>query len=160
MDSAIKSPETNQWKQAISIQHREEFERNSIVLPKWWPNKASKSQSRKENGTSNNHNPTTQTSTTTRSRASFVTSRFTCSSVSRDEYDDCFRLDGCADTHVCNNLSRSTRYEPLHNEIIRFRNTDTQIEGIGKVTVHVKTPTGSGIIQRDNVAWYLAFIGI
>jgi hypothetical protein len=75
----------------------------------------------------------------------------------RDDYDDYFRLDNCANTHVCNDLSCFTQYEPLHDEIIRFGNTNTQIEGTGKVMVHVETPTGSGIIQLENVAFVPGF---
>ena len=133
------------------------FKRNGIALPKWWPADRSKTQPRKENEGDNTGNTATQTSVTTRSRASFATSRFAFSTTAQDNYDDYFRLDNYADTHVCNDLSRFIKYKPLHDEIIRFGDTDTQIEGIGEVVVHVETPTGSSTIQLKNIAFVPGF---
>ena len=112
------------------------FLRNKIALPNFWPTDTSKNQPGKETG-----ERSASTSTITRSRASFATSRFAYSTATKDEYGDYFRLDNCTDTHVCNDLSRFAEYKPLHDEIIRFGDTDTHIEGIGNVTVHVDTPT-------------------
>jgi len=133
------------------------FKRSKISLPEWWPTDRSKNQPRKENEGDNANNTATQTSVTTRLRASFATLRFTCGTTAQDNYDDYFRLDNCADTHVCNDLSRFIKYKPLHDEIIRFGDTDTHIEGIGKVVVHVETPTGPSTIQLEDVAFVPGF---
>jgi hypothetical protein len=124
------------------------LKRNNIDLPKFWPSDTMKNQPK--------HPAEDETSSTdkfpSKSRAAFVTSRFAFGTTAKDEYGDCFRLDNCADTHVCNDLSRFTNYTPLDNEIIEFGNSGTHITGIGNVTVHVDTPTGSGLIQLENVA--------
>lgn len=119
------------------------FKRNNIDLPKFWQNQP---KNQAEDETSN-----TATSPS-RSRAAFVTSRFAFGTTAKDEYGDCFRLDNCADTHVCNDLSRFTNYKPLDGEIIEFGDSGTYIAGIGNVTVHVDTPSGPGLIQIENVA--------
>ncbi|KAG4253841.1 hypothetical protein FPRO03_14238 [Fusarium proliferatum] len=136
---------------------RENIERNlkrsNIDLPKFWPSDTTKNQPK--------HLAEDETSSTdkflSKSRAAFVTSRSAFGTTAKDEYCDCFRLDNCADTHVCNDLSRFTNYTPLDDEIIEFGNSGTHITGIGNVTVHVDTPTGSGLIQLENVAYVPGF---
>ncbi|KAL9561260.1 hypothetical protein ACKAV7_014615 [Fusarium commune] len=136
---------------------RENIERNlkrsNIDLPKFWPSDTTKNQPK--------NLAEDETSSTdkflSKSRAAFVTSRFAFGTTAKDEYGDCFRLDNCADTHVCNDLSRFTNYTPLDDETIEFGNSGTHITGIGNVTVHVDTPTGSGLIQLENVAYVPGF---
>lgn len=130
------------------------FQRNKIALPKFWP--ADNSQNQPDKVTENSI-ASASTSVTARPRASFATSRLAFSTAAKDVYDDYFRLDNCADTHVCNDLSRFTQYKPLYDEIIRFGDTDTHIKGIGNVTVHVDTPSGPSHIQLDNVAYVPGF---
>ncbi|RKK56334.1 hypothetical protein BFJ69_g17657, partial [Fusarium oxysporum] len=129
------------------------LKRSNIDLPKFWPSDITKNQPK--------HLAEDQTSSTdkflSKSRAAFVTSRFAFGTTAKDEYGDCFRLDNCADTHVCNDLSRFTNYTPLDDETIEFGNSGTHITGIGNVTVHVDTPTGSGLIQLENVAYVPGF---
>ncbi|KAI8405770.1 hypothetical protein FOFC_13231 [Fusarium oxysporum] len=129
------------------------FKRSNIDLPKFWPSDTTKNQPK--------HLAEDETSSTdkflSKSRAAFVTSRFAFGTTAKDEYGDCFRLDNCADTHVCNDLSRFTNYTPLDDETIEFGNSGTHITGIGNVTVHVDTPTGSGLIQLENVAYVPGF---
>ncbi|PCD22316.1 hypothetical protein AU210_016105 [Fusarium oxysporum f. sp. radicis-cucumerinum] len=136
---------------------RENIERNlkrsNIDLPKFWPSDTTKNQPK--------HLAEDETSSTdkflSKSRAAFVTSRSAFGTTAKDEYGDCFRLDNCADTHVCNDLSRFTNYTPLDDETIEFGNSGTHITGIGSVTVHVDTPTGAGLIQLENVAYVPGF---
>ncbi|PCD22187.1 hypothetical protein AU210_015981 [Fusarium oxysporum f. sp. radicis-cucumerinum] len=136
---------------------RENIERNlkrsNIDLPKFWPSDITKNQPK--------HLAEDETSSTdkflSKSRAAFVTSRSAFGTTAKDEYGDCFRLDNCADTHVCNDLSRFTNYTPLDDETIEFGNSGTHITGIGNVTVHVDTPTGAGLIQLENVAYVPGF---
>jgi hypothetical protein len=136
---------------------RENIERNlkrsNIDLPKFWPSDTTKNQLK--------HLAEDETSSTdkflSKSRAAFVTSRSAFGTTAKDEYGDCFRLDNCADTHVCNDLSRFTNYTPLDDETIEFGNSGTHITGIGNVTVHVDTPTGAGLIQLENVAYVPGF---
>jgi hypothetical protein len=136
---------------------RENIERNlkrsNIDLPKFWPSDTTKNQPK--------HLAEDETSSTdkflSKSRAAFVTSRSAFGTTAKDEYGDCFRLDNCADTHVCNDLSRFTNYKPLDEETIEFGNSGTHITGIGNVTVHVDTPTGAGLIQLENVAYVPGF---
>jgi hypothetical protein len=90
-------------------------------------------------------------------RASYVTSRFVLSTISADKHDDHFRLDNCADTHVYNDLSRFVDYKPLCEETIRFGNTDTRIQGVGNVSVHVHTPKGPSLVSLEDVAYVLGF---
>ncbi|RKK06491.1 hypothetical protein BFJ65_g18688 [Fusarium oxysporum f. sp. cepae] len=129
------------------------FKRSNIDLPKFWPSDTTKNQPK--------HLAEDETSSTdkflSKSRAAFVTSRFAFGTTAKDEYGDCFRLDNCADTHVCNDLSRFTNYTPLDDETIEFGNSGTHITGIGNVTVHVDTPTGAGLIQLENVAYVPGF---
>lgn len=77
--------------------------------------------------------------------------------MSTDEHDHYFRLDNCADTHVCNDLSRFIDYTPLYDETIRFGNTDTHIQGIGKVSVHVETPSGPSLVDLEDVVYVPGF---
>lgn len=84
-------------------------------------------------------------------------SKLALSTTTKDVYDDYFRLDNCADTHVCNDLSRFTQYKPLNDEIIHFGNTGTHIEGTGSVTVQVNTPSDPNLIQLENVAYVPGF---
>ncbi|KAI8406119.1 hypothetical protein FOFC_13588 [Fusarium oxysporum] len=136
---------------------RENIERNlkrsNIDLPKFWPSDTTKNQPK--------HLAEDETSSTdkflSKSRAAFVTSRSAFGTTAKDEYGDCFRLDNCADTHVCNDLSRFTNYTPLDDETIEFGNSGTHITGIGNVTVHVDTPTGACLIQLENVAYVPGF---
>lgn len=67
--------------------------------------------------------------------------------------DEYFRLDNCADTHVCNDRSRFTKYEPIRDETIRFGNSSTLIEGVGSIAVKVKTATSYGVVQLNDVAY-------
>ena len=73
--------------------------------------------------------------------------------MTHDEYDDYFCLDNCVNTYVCNDLSRFTAYKLLYNERIRFGNSDAHIEGTGKVTIHVDTLLGLGLIDLEDVAY-------
>jgi hypothetical protein len=130
------------------------FLRNKIALPNFWPADASANQP--ERATEDNV-ASTQTSATARSRASFATSRFAFSTAAIDEFNDYFRLDNCADTHVCNDLTRFTQYKPLYEELIRFGDTDTHIEGTGNVTVHIDTLSGPSVIELENVAYVPGF---
>ncbi|KAH7111116.1 hypothetical protein B0J11DRAFT_599006 [Dendryphion nanum] len=99
------------------------FLRNKIALPKFWPVDTSKNRFDRATG----ENATTASnSTLTKSRAAHATSRFAFSTTATDEYDEYFRLGNCADTHVCNDMSRLTQYKPLYEEIIRFGDTDTR----------------------------------
>ncbi|KAI8397360.1 hypothetical protein FOFC_20632 [Fusarium oxysporum] len=125
------------------------FRRNKINLPKFWQSDTTENQHKTptEDETSN-----TAAALPRKSRAAFVTSKFALSTTAKDEYGDCFRLDNCADTHVCNDLSRFTKYKPLDNEVIEFGDSGTYITGVGNVTVHVDTPSGPGLIQIENVA--------
>ncbi|RKK75410.1 hypothetical protein BFJ68_g18105, partial [Fusarium oxysporum] len=125
------------------------FRRNKINLPKFWQSDSTENQHKTptEDETSN-----TAAALPRKSRAAFVTSKFALSTTAKDEYGDCFRLDNCADTHVCNDLSRFTKYKPLDNEVIEFGDSGTYITGVGNVTVHVDTPSGPGLIQIENVA--------
>ncbi|KAG7000123.1 hypothetical protein FOFC_03570 [Fusarium oxysporum] len=129
------------------------LKRSNIDLPKFWPSDTTKNQPK--------HLAEDETSSTnkflSKSRAAFVTSRSAFGTTAKDEYGDCFRLDNCADTHVCNDLSRFTNYTPLDDETIEFGNSGTHITGIGNVTVHVDTPTGAGLIQLENVAYVSGF---
>jgi hypothetical protein len=126
------------------------FLRNKIDLPNFWPTENSRNHPEKAKG---DNVASTSSSVTAMSRASFATSKFAFSTAAKDEYDDYFRLDNCADTHVCNDLSRSTQYQPLHDEIIRFGDADTHIEGTGNVAVHINTPSGPSLLQLENVAY-------
>ncbi|KAH7464558.1 hypothetical protein FOMA001_g17641 [Fusarium oxysporum f. sp. matthiolae] len=125
------------------------FRRNKINLPKFWQSDTTENQHKTptEDETSN-----TAAALPRKSRAAFVTSKFALSTTAKDEYGDCFRLDNCADTHVCNDLPRFTKYKPLDNEVIEFGDSGTYITGVGNVTVHVDTPSGPGLIQIENVA--------
>jgi len=125
------------------------FKRSNINLPKFWPSNTAKNQP--ENQTEDNRTSATTTAPH-RSSAAFATSRFAFSTNIKDEYDDYFRLDNCADTHVCNDLSRFTEYKPLYDETIQFGDSGTYIAGTGNVTVHVDTPSGPSLIQLENVA--------
>ncbi|KAK2666788.1 hypothetical protein RAB80_017905 [Fusarium oxysporum f. sp. vasinfectum] len=128
---------------------RENIERNlkrsNIDLPKFWPSDTTKNQPK--------HLAEDETSSTdkflSKSRAAFVTSRSAFGTTAKDEYGDCFRLDNCADTHVCNDLSRFTNYIPLDDETIDCGNSGTRITGIGNVTINVDTPTGAGHILKE-----------
>jgi hypothetical protein len=91
------------------------------------------------------------------SRASYATSRLVSSTISADKHDDHFRLDNCADTYVCNDLSRFVDYKPLCDETIRFGNTDTRIQGVGNVSVHVHIPEGPSLISLEDVAYVPGF---
>ncbi|KAL9561290.1 hypothetical protein ACKAV7_014645 [Fusarium commune] len=117
------------------------LKRSNIDLPKFWPSDTTKNQPK--------HLAEDETSSTdkflSKSRAAFVTSRCAFGTTARDEYGDCFRLDNCADTHVCNDLSRFTNYTPLDDETIEFGNSGTHITGIGNVTVHADTPTSADL---------------
>jgi hypothetical protein len=91
------------------------------------------------------------------SRASYATSRFVSSTILVDKHDDYFRLDNYADIHVCNDLSRFVDYKPLCDETIRFSNTDTRIQGVGNVSVHIQTPEGPSLVNLEDVAYVLGF---
>ena len=129
------------------------FKRTNIDLPKFWPSDATKNQLRKpgEDETSSTAVPPPK------SRAAFATLKSAFNTTTKDEYDDYFRLDNCADTHVCNDLSRFTKYKPLYDETIQFGNSGTCIAGIGNVTVHVDTLLGPSLIQLENVAYVPGF---
>lgn len=160
-----------EWTPAIGIQSRviqtirgssrirqnieKNFRRNNISLPIFWSEDSSNSQS--DRTLRNRSNSIASTPKTTSSKAAHATARLVFSTVAHDDYDHYFRLDNCADTHVCNDLSRFTKYKPLHDEMIRFGNTGGQIEGVGSVTVHVDTPSGPGLIQLDDVAYVPGF---
>ncbi|EMT69241.1 hypothetical protein FOC4_g10000290 [Fusarium odoratissimum] len=133
----------------LRINIEKNFRRNKINLPKFWRSDTTENQHKTltEDETSN-----TAAALPRKSRAAFVTSKFALSTTAKDEYGDCFRLDNCADTHVCNDLSRFTKYKPLDNEVIEFGDSGTYITGVGNVTVHVDTPSGPGLIQIENVA--------
>jgi hypothetical protein len=92
------------------------FKRSNIVLPKFWPSEAAKNQPEK---LADDKETSTTTIVRPRSSAAFATLRFAFSTTAKDEYDDYFRLDNCADTHVCNDLSRFTQYKPLYDETIQ-----------------------------------------
>lgn len=132
---------------------KKNFDRNKIALPKFWPTDTAKGSS--EQVTDRRMSNVNATSTT--SRAAYATSRFVSITISADKHNDYFRLDNCADTHVCNDLSRFTDYKPLYNETIRFGNTDTRIQGIGKVSVHVHSPQGPSLIILEDVAYVPGF---
>jgi len=125
------------------------FSRSGITLPKFWP---ADTEARLEKTTGDDTAITTSDSKQTRSRASFATSRSAFGAVSKNEYDDYFRLDNCADMNVCNDLSRFTNYKGLHDEIIRFGDTKTQVEGKGNVAISIQTPGGRSVVQLTNVA--------
>ena len=129
------------------------FLRNKIALPRFWPKDTSRDQP--EDTIADNAGSTPASAT--RSRASFATSKFAFGAAAKDEYDDYFRLDNCADTHVCNDLSRFNQYRPLHDDTIQFGDTDARIEGTGKVAVHVDTASGPSLIQLDDVAYVPGF---
>ena len=93
----------------------------------------------------------------TRPRASFATSRYALSTTRKSENDSYFRLDNCADTHVCNDKSRFTHYKPIHNEIICFSNTNTRIKGVRNISINVTTPTGHGLVKLEDVAYVPGF---
>jgi hypothetical protein len=93
----------------------------------------------------------------TRPRASFATSRHALSTTRKLENDSYFRLDNCADTHVCNDKSRFTHYKLIHDKIICFGDTNTRIEGVGNISVNVTTPTGHGLVQLEDVAYVPGF---
>ena len=132
---------------------KKNFDRNKIALPKFWPADTAK----RQNEQATDNGATNANAAPVASRASYATLRFVSSTISVDERDDYFRLDNCADTHVCNDLSRFIDYKPLYDEMIRFGNTDTHIQGIGKVLVHVETPSGSSLISLEDVAYVPGF---
>ena len=132
---------------------KKNFDRNKITLPKFWPADTAK----RQNEQATDNGATNANAAPVASRASYATLRFVSSTISVDERDDYFRLDNCADTHVCNDLSRFIDYKPLYDEMIRFGNADTHIQGIGKVLVHVETPSGSSLISLEDVAYVPGF---
>ena len=131
------------------------FHRNDTMLPDFWPSGSANSQQNK--ATSQASSDTIAVTQSARPRASFATLRFASSVTKDNSIDNYFRLDNCADTHVCNDRSRFVHYKPLYNEIIRFGNTNTHIEGIGTVLVNVKTTSGYSQIQLKNVAHVSGF---
>ena len=124
------------------------FHKLGISLPNFWVNDPS---STKDQGGQHADAPETKSTSSTSRAAHATRSAF---STAKDKYDDCFRLDNCADTHVCNDVTRFTKYTPLHGEteIIQFGDSDTYITGTGTVMVHVDTPSGPSLLQLDNVA--------
>ncbi|CAE7034426.1 hypothetical protein PTTW11_05430 [Pyrenophora teres f. teres] len=131
------------------------FSRSKIALPDFWPSNNADDQS--EKATSQASSATVRGTRQTRPRASFATSRYASSTRRKPENNSYFRLDNCADTHVCNDKSRFTQYKPIHDEIIRFGDTNTRIEGVGNVSVNVTTPTGHGLVQLEDVAYVPGF---
>ncbi|CAN9305245.1 unnamed protein product [Alternaria alternata] len=131
------------------------FSRSKIALPDFWPSNNADDQSDK---TASQASSATVTGTRqTRSRASFATSRHASSTTRKPENDSYFRLDNCADTHVCNDKSRFTHYKLIHDEIIRFGDTNTRIEGVGNISVNVTTATGHSLVQLEDVAYVPRF---
>lgn len=131
--------------------------RNKIDLPKFWPTDDSNNKTGRTTRNSINSTTNSTNSVAAKSRASFAISKHAFSTVTEHEYDSYFRLDNCANTHVCNDLTRFIDYKPLNDETIRFGNTNTNIQGIGKVTVHVDAPSGPSLIELENVAYVPRF---
>jgi len=129
------------------------FQRLNIDLPDFWPSENEKTQHTKQIQESTASNK----SNTIKVRAAHATSRLAFSTAVNDGYDDCFRLDNCADTHVCNDLTRFTEYTPLYDETIQFGDTGTQINGTGSVQIQVNTPSGPSMIKLENVAYVPGF---
>jgi hypothetical protein len=129
------------------------LKRASVDLPTYWPRDEIVNQTEK----SAEANMTSGTTTAPHSRAAYATARFAFSTATVDEYESYFRLDNCADTHVCNDLSRFQTYKPLHEATIQFGDTGTYIAGTGNVLVHVSMPTGPGIIELEDVAYVPGF---
>ena len=129
------------------------FKRSSLNLPKFWPSDTTNSQS--ERSTEKEH-PSPK-AVLPRSKAAFATVRIAFSTAEKDDYNNYFRLDNCADTHVCNDMSRFSEYKPLYNETIQFGNSGTHIAGTGNIKVHVNTPSGPSLIQLENVAYIPGF---
>nr|QCF41193.1 CcxB [Bipolaris sorokiniana] len=130
-----------------------QLSRNNITLPEFWPNQRNESQLRR----SSPQEEFDTISVSTRqanTRASFATSRSAALSIMKyQDNDEYFRLDNCADTHVCNDRSRFAEYKPIRDETIRFGNSSTLIEGVGSINVKVKTATGYGVVQLKDVAY-------
>ncbi|EFZ03308.2 Integrase, catalytic core [Metarhizium robertsii ARSEF 23] len=103
------------------------FKRSSIDLPQFWPSSTMQDQPKRPAEDDTSHVSAKQG----KSRAAFATHKFAFSTSTNDEYQDYFRLDNCADTHVCNDLSRFTKYKPLYDETIQFGNSGTYITGTG-----------------------------
>ena len=131
------------------------FSRSKITLPDFWPSNNADVQS--EKAVSQASSVTVTSTRQSRPRASFATSRYALTITRSHEQDSCFRLDNCADTHMCNDKLGSTHYRPIQDEIIRLDDTDRRIEGAGNVSVNVITPTGHGPVQLENVAYVPGF---
>ena len=132
------------------------FKKAKIELPEFWPPRRKPGRPRKIRDEEEASPTTTQRQH--RSKAVYATSRYAYSTAARDEYDDYFRLDNCADTHVCNDLSRFTEYQPMkEKETIHFGNSGTHVEGNGTVIVHVDTTTGPDFIVLEDVAYVPGF---
>lgn len=124
--------------------------RKGISLPNFWPQKDVPNQPE----SASNHQ---ESINSTRSRAAHATVRSTFSTSTSNEFDSYFRLDNCADTHVCNDLSRFIDYNPSYNETLQFGDSGTYIAGTGMVAVHVHTPSGPNLLHLDNVAYVPGF---
>ena len=131
------------------------FSRSKIALPDFWPSNNADDQS--EKATSQASSATVTSTQQTRPRASFATSRHALSTTRKSKNDSYFRLDNCADTHVCNNKSRFTYYKLIHNEIIYFSDINTRIKGVRNISVNITTPIGHGLIKLEDVAYVPRF---
>ena len=68
-----------------------------------------------------------------------------------------FRLDSCADTHVCNDHARFTTFKPIRHDIIRAGDTFTTISGTGTVHITVRGPKGPKTVKLLDVAYCPGF---
>ncbi|KAA8613981.1 hypothetical protein PtrV1_12889 [Pyrenophora tritici-repentis] len=92
------------------------YSRSKIALPDFWNSNNADDQS--EKATSQASSATLTGTRQTRPRASFAISRHALSTTRKRENDSYFRLDNCADTHICNDKSRFTHYRSLQ-ELLR-----------------------------------------
>ncbi|KAK1914131.1 hypothetical protein P3342_007377 [Pyrenophora teres f. teres] len=99
------------------------FSRSKIALPDFWPSNNADDQSEKAT-----------------SQASSATVRATFVSITAQI------LTSVTTSHA---LPSTSQYD----EIIRFGDTNTRIEGVGNVSVNVTTPTGHGLVQLEDVAY-------
>jgi hypothetical protein len=68
-----------------------------------------------------------------------------------------FRLDSCADTHVCSDLDRFYDFRPSYDEQVKVGDTTTAILGIGKVLIAIQSQSGLDWIELHDVAYCPGF---
>lgn len=149
--------------QRLALQVQKALDKSSLDLPDWvkQASKSSKSPAKSaetaSNASTSSIKPAAAYALSTTSPGGGFTACTTKSSYKAQKPLHLFKLDSCADTHICNDLERFTSFRPDVETSLTSGGITEMVQGIGTVPIMVQGPDGPTPIKLLNVLYAPAF---